>query len=90
MFAENLVTSPQPGADGWEQLLGRTHRDGQEQDTVVCDVVCACAEHMDAMKKALADAKMHEEVTGQPQKLLMADLTWPDERKGTSRWSKSV
>lgn len=94
-FHENLITSLQPGADTNEQLLGRTHRDGQEADEVTVDVLLACAEHMDAWHKARMDAQMHLDVLGQPQKLLLADCDWPADRHGTNpdapgRWDKTI
>ena len=41
-FSRNLVSSPMQQGDRWQQLLARTHRDGQEADEVICDVVVSC------------------------------------------------
>lgn len=90
MFSRNLITSCPTGADQAEQLLGRTHRDGQESDEVTFDILLGCAEHWCAFDKARKDAQMHQDVLGQPQKLLLADCDWPRERSGSARWSKSL
>jgi len=90
MFSQNLITSLQPGADTAEQLIGRTHRDGQEADEVTVDILVMCAEHEDAWQKLRADAQMHEQVMGQPQKVLLADLDWPTPQRGTARWERTV
>lgn len=55
------------------------------------DVFYTCAEHHVAMEKARQDARMHEQIMGQPQKLLMADFTWPDRITETSdRWCRTT
>ncbi len=77
-FSRNLVVSPPQQGDRWQQLLARTHRDGQEADEVICDVVLSCAEHVDAMRVALSDAQYQEDITGDHQKLLLADVLMPD------------
>jgi hypothetical protein len=77
-FSRNLVVSPPQQGDRWQQLLARTHRDGQEADEVICDVVISCAEHVDAMRIMLSDAQYQEDITGDHQKLLLADVIVPD------------
>lgn len=77
MFARNLVTSVPNGADVWEQMLGRTHRDGQKADEVRCQFLAGCAEHIEGLGRALTKARMAAETLGQPQKLLLADVTAP-------------
>jgi hypothetical protein len=88
-FSQNLVVSPPQQGDRWQQLLARTHRDGQDADEVICDVVISCAEHADAMRIALSDAQYQEDITGDHQKLLLADVVMPDtsELKGAI-WNK--
>jgi hypothetical protein len=61
----------------WEQLLGRTHRDGQQADEVQCDVAVSCLEHVMALEQALRDAEFVQSITGSPQKLLLAGLDIP-------------
>jgi hypothetical protein len=77
MFATNLVTSCPPGASTIEQLIGRTHRDGQEADTVMVDVLRGCREHHEAFFRAVDGAKAAETLLGHSQKLLLADLCFP-------------
>ena len=77
-FSRNLVVSPPQQGDRWQQLLARTHRDGQEADEVICDVVISCAEHVDAMRIMLSDAQYQEDISGDHQKLLLADVVVPE------------
>lgn len=87
----NLITSPEEGADKWQQLLGRTHRPGQEDD-VAADVFLGCAEHSRAWTKALAGAESIRDTVGSESKLLIADIDWPDEDEIASwagpRWER--
>ncbi len=73
-WCRNLVVSPPSSGSTWEQLIGRTHRDGQEADEVTVDVVIACDEHRQAMTQAMADARYIEAQTQQAQKLTYADV----------------
>jgi len=84
MFSSNLITSCPPGPAIVEQLIGRTHRDGQEADTVTVDILLGCREHHDAFHRALDGAKAAADTLGHDQKLLLADLLIPniDDRKG--------
>jgi len=61
-----------------EQLIGRTHRDGQEADEVSVDVLLGCAEHYEAFSRALDGARAAADTLGHDQKLLLADVTMPD------------
>lgn len=73
-WSKNLVLGWPPNGKQSEQLLGRTHRDGQEADEVYVDVVMTCAEHAEAMEQAVRDAHYVKSVTGSPQKLLDAGM----------------
>lgn len=91
-WSTNLVVSPPPNGKQWEQLLSRTHREGQQSDEVSVDVITVCAEHLGAVWQAISDCRYVESVTGSPQKLLVSSLNilTPDEvvfREG-ARWSK--
>lgn len=77
-FSRNLVVSPPQQGDRWQQLLARTHRDGQEADEVICDVVVSCFEHIEAMRIMMNDAQYQEDITGDHQKLLLADVVVPE------------
>lgn len=70
----NLVVSPPPNGLLWEQMLGRTHRDGQEADEVSFEMFVTCKEHLDAFERSRSDAKYIEHTQGQPQKILYADV----------------
>jgi hypothetical protein len=78
MFSRNLVTSWGPSAKEAEQLIGRTHRDGQEADEVVVDVLVGCREHLDAFDRSLEEARATADLLGHDQKLLVGDLCLSD------------
>jgi len=78
MFSTNLVTSCPPSAQTLEQLIGRTHRDGQMADEVTVDILLGCREHADAFDRALDGARAAADVLGHDQKLLLSDICMPD------------
>lgn len=84
MFSRNLITSCPANAATVEQLIGRTHRDGQEADEVTVDILLGCREHHDAFNRALDGARAAADTLGHDQKLLLADILLPniDNRKG--------
>jgi hypothetical protein len=84
MFCHNLITSCPTSAATMEQLIGRTHRDGQEADEVTVDFLLGCREHYDAFHRALDSARAAADTLGHDQKLLLADLCLPNisNRKG--------
>jgi len=73
-YNENLILSPPTTGDRWEQLLGRTHRDGQRADEVSASVYLGCRQAEGGLKRALSDAKYQRGILGSPQKLLIADI----------------
>jgi hypothetical protein len=90
-WSRNLVTSCLTDGGQWEQLLGRTHRDGQQADTVTCDVLYGCWEHHDAFAKARALAIATQDTEGSAQKLCMATIDWPEMITGRGpRWQKNI
>ena len=76
-WSRNLVVSPPANGEAWEQLLGRTHRDGTEADEVTADVLVTCAEHADGWRRAVGQATYTQDTLGQPQKILYADVDMP-------------
>jgi hypothetical protein len=87
---QNLVVSPSSNGGVWEQLLGRTHRDGQKADEIIVDVLVACAEHTAALHQAVNDARYVRYSTGTPQKLLLADIDVPHTAfRSGARWEKT-
>lgn len=94
-YRRNLITSCPTGASIWEQLLGRTHRPGQEADEVTAEVLIGCAEHVEAWARAHAEAEMARDTFGQPQKILFADvlnIPKPAEVRASAghRWRKTT
>jgi hypothetical protein len=74
-WSKNLITSPPSSGAIWEQLLGRTHRDGQKADEVTATILVVIAEQAAAFERACRDAKAQTQLTGQEQKLSYADIT---------------
>ena len=74
-FTRNLVANPPSSGGEWEQLLGRTHRQGQMADEVSVDVF----QHTEPFKKALEKARdlseYIKESFGAPQRLV-SKATW--------------
>jgi len=77
-FNRNLVLTPPTSGTVWEQLLGRTHRPGQESDEVEVWVYRHTTELKQAIVKATADAEYQRGTTGNDQKLLNATYAWED------------
>lgn len=76
-YCRNLVVSCPTTGDLWEQMVGRTHRDGQKND-VTFDIVLPCLEQLDGFKQAIKDARYASDTTGQIMKLTYADLATID------------
>jgi hypothetical protein len=73
-YSRNLITSPPTNGETWQQLLGRTHREGQLADTVTVEVMLHCEELEACFEKARADARYLEDTFGNRQKLNFADI----------------
>jgi len=71
-FAANLVANVPSSGAAWEQLIGRTHRQGQDADEVTVDVFQHTAELVDALGNARDVARYIEETLGARQKLCYA------------------
>lgn len=76
-WSRNLITSVFPNGILAEQILGRTHRDGQEADEVTFDLVVTSLSHIEAFEQALRDARYIEQTTSIAQKLVYADKVMP-------------
>jgi hypothetical protein len=74
---ENLVCSPPSSGKWWEQLISRTHRDGQTSAVVKVDMLASCIEHYQCFHQALADAEYVQDTTPMIQRLLYADVFVP-------------
>lgn len=91
-WSSNFVLSPPADGERWEQMLGRTHRDGQEADEVSVEVAAFCVDHVESFWSAADGARYVADTLGSPQKLLIADNNFPAVadlagRKG-GRWNK--
>lgn len=76
-FFRNLVVNPPSDAGVWEQLVGRTHRQGQTNlDGVEVELYQHTTDYRDAFATALDRAIFVQEVEKSPQKLVFAD--WPE------------
>lgn len=75
-FSTQLVANPPSDGATWEQLVGRTHRQGQLEDEVTVFVY----RHMPCMAEALDKARMLagyiQATLGGSQKLLRASYIW--------------
>lgn len=69
MFHRNLVANPPGGGDAWEQMLGRTHRSGQEADEVTVEVYRHTPEYKEAVSSARDLAEYIQGTFGGTQKL---------------------
>jgi hypothetical protein len=91
-WSRNLVMSCEPSGTQVEQMIGRTHREGQEADTVYAEWFVGCIEHVAGFWQAVADAHYQEQSTGQAQRLVMADKLIPPVEdfagRGGFRWTK--
>jgi hypothetical protein len=71
-WANNMILTPDQSGLVWEQLLGRTHRPGQEADEVWATVLAHTPAFREALAAAKANAGYIQHTTGQEQKLLLA------------------
>lgn len=73
-WSTNFIVSCPTTGRVLEQLIGRTHRDGQEADEVVVTLSVVLREQIKAFDRARADARYISDTTGQEQKLCYADI----------------
>lgn len=79
-WSRNLVVIPPTSGQTWEQLLGRTHRQGQRADTVTCETYLHHSSYMMSMEQAFADARFLQETLGNRQRLLYCDSDFNEEQ----------
>lgn len=72
-YCRNFIMSAEPTGKTWEQLFGRTHRQGQLEDHVYYEILEACDEHRQGLAQVLAEAHYARQTLGTPQILLLAD-----------------
>jgi len=90
----NYLVSPPTSGLMVEQLLGRTHRPGQPEDTVYATWLFGSIEHVRAFITCIGDAEYVQNSTGSMQKILYADRTFTPEGilmgKCGPMWEKSA
>jgi hypothetical protein len=72
-YCRNLLAWMPSNGTVAEQLIGRTHRPGQEADEVVVDWFGHTRQLEDSMAQIIEDAEYQQRTTGQQQKVLYAD-----------------
>jgi hypothetical protein len=72
-FCRNLVVTPPADGAMWEQLIGRTHRQGQQADEVTVDVFQHTAEYRQAFADAREYARFIQDTERSPQRLVFAN-----------------
>jgi hypothetical protein len=73
-FWRNLVAHPPGSGKTWEQLIGRTHRQGQPSDVVSVEVYRYAATMRGAWSKALNEARYIQQTGGSAQRLCFATI----------------
>lgn len=77
--SKNLIISFPSSGKTVEQLIGRTHRQGQTEDEVTVDYFAPTQETKDCVNKAIRDATYIQQTTQVPQKLIYG--TWLQETR---------
>lgn len=75
-FHRCYFTSPYADGGYWEQAIGRFHRQGQREDTVIVDIAMHTPDFENSFSKARERARFVAQTDGQDQKLLIADYEW--------------
>lgn len=87
---KNYILEPMNAGEDWEQLISRTHRDGQRHATVHVDYAVTCYEFYNSIYVALNDNKAEHQTVGQNFRLLNGDVLLPSliGRKGRWAWTR--
>lgn len=72
-YSKNLICDLPPNGETFEQLVGRTHRPGQEDDEVYVEWLAHTDELDDAMAQVIEDCEFQFKTSGQRQAVLIAD-----------------
>jgi hypothetical protein len=76
MFSKQLVANPPSDGATWEQLVGRTHRYGQNADEVRVAVYRHVEEMREALDKARLLAAYIDDTMGGAKKMLRATFSF--------------
>jgi hypothetical protein len=79
----SLVVCPPTAGGTWEQLLGRTHRTGQQEDVVTYEVYQHHESFRGAMEQAFKDAVFLRDSLGNDQRMLYCDTNMQRQRETT-------
>lgn len=74
-YSHNVIVTPPASGRTVEQLMGRTHRPGQMADEVGFEIMTGHNAIVGHLQQAIKDAEFIHLTTGQPQKLLIADIS---------------
>jgi len=88
-FSNQLIVDPPRGGAVWEQMLGRTHRQGQKEDEVHAKVLASTEFEKAKIWEAWHDCEYVQLTGGGRQKMLMADWALPPTEKHYKVYNKS-
>ena len=94
-FSRNLCVDIPRSPNTWEQRIGRTHRPGQRAALIEVDLAFSIIEDALRFESACAHALNVQQLTGQAQKLCLADCTEVDVSESLSilpgpQWRRSA
>lgn len=75
-WSDNLIMYPIRSGEWYEQLIGRTHRLGQTEDTVNVEIFMTCLEDYETFWAAVSDQEFAQDMESS-RKLLYADVLVP-------------
>ena len=75
-FSTNVILNITPGVVEYEQICGRTHRQGQEADLVEVLQLMVVQEQRAGLLKAIEQAEAAQDIEKQVKKLCLADVVW--------------
>ena len=78
-WSRNVIIEPPSSGQTWEQLIGRTHRQGQRADEVVAVIYQHTSKLVESLLTATSQAKYIQQTQGVQQKLLYG--TWTNEER---------
>ena len=82
------VPSVMPTGTVVEQLLGRTHRTGQDADVVEYSFAISCREQLEGFEQAERDAAFHRDLLDAPARLTIADIVRPEFEWRGQAWAE--